>query len=72
MEVGAHGTRWCHWHLVPAPLGGAEAQYLPTAPSRVTHAMQVVVFAGVMADAAMLAEALELDVWGRTCVGDGE
>ena len=50
----------------------SEAQYSPTAPSRVTHAMQVVVFAGVMADAAMLAEALELDVWCRACVGDGE
>ena len=50
----------------------SETEYSPTAPSRVTHAMQVVVFAGVMADAAMLAEALELDVWCRACVNDGE
>ena len=42
-----------------------ETDYSSAAPSRVTHVAQCVVFGAVMADAAMLDAALEMDAWGR-------
>ena len=36
-----------------------------------THVAQCVVFGAVMADAAMLDTALEMDAWGRVRDGDG-
>jgi hypothetical protein len=39
--------------------------YSPTAPSRVTHVAQCVVFGVVMADTAMLDAALKIDAWAR-------
>ena len=47
------------------------ANYSSAAPSRVTHVAQCVVFGAVMADAAMLDAALEMDVWGRVQDEDG-
>ena len=48
-----------------------ETDYSSAAPSRVTHVAQCVVFGAVMADAAMLDAALEVDAWGRARDGDG-
>ena len=48
-----------------------ETDYSSAAPSRVTHVAQCVVFGAVMADAAMLDAALEMDAWGRVRDGDG-
>ena len=48
-----------------------ETDYSSAAPSRVTHVAQCVVFGAVMADAAMLDTALEMDAWGRVRDGDG-
>ena len=48
-----------------------ETDYSSAAPSRVTHVAQCVVFGAVMADAAMLDTALEMDALGRVRDGDG-
>ena len=48
-----------------------ETDYSSAAPSRVTHVAQCVVFGAVMADAAMLDAALEMDAWGREQDADG-
>ena len=48
-----------------------EESYSPTAPSRVTHVAQCVVFGAVMADAAMLDSVLEMDVWESERGADG-
>ena len=48
-----------------------ETDYSSAAPSRVTHVAQCVVFGAVMADAAMLDAALEMDAWGRVQDEDG-
>ena len=50
---------------------GRRTNYSSSAPSRVTHVAQCVVFGAVMADAAMLDAALEMDAWGREQDADG-
>jgi hypothetical protein len=42
-----------------------DRDYSASAPSRVTHAAQIVVFGGVLADAEMLSSVLEADVYRR-------
>ena len=42
-----------------------DRDYSATAPSRLTHAAQIVVFGGVIADAEMLSSAIEADFYSR-------
>ena len=56
----------------PPPCGQTKlAPESDTAPSRVTHVAQCVVFGAVMADAAMLDSVLEMDVWESERGADG-
>ena len=57
--------------LAPAEPEPWEESYSPTAPSRVTHVAQCVVFGAVMADAAMRDSVLEMDVWESERGADG-
>ena len=65
------------WGLCGSLIAGAgqsepwETDYSSSAPSRVTHVAQCVVFGAAMADAAMLDAALEMDAWGREQDADG-